>query len=58
MKITVAGFNCDVTADEAPEAVQTFEGTTETVEPQFLAFSANFKWVSFLSIEGNLDSES
>jgi hypothetical protein len=52
MKITVAGFNCDVTADEAPDAVQTFEGTKKEIEPSFIKFCEEFKWTTVISMEG------
>lgn len=53
MKITVAGFNCDVTADnEAPDAVQTFEGEKDDIEPQYIEFAEKFRWTSVLSVEG------
>jgi hypothetical protein len=52
VKITVAGFNCEVTADEPPDAIQTFEGEEEIVEPQFIEFSTKFKWTTVLAVEG------
>jgi hypothetical protein len=52
VKITAAGFTCEVTSDDPPDAVQTFEGDKETIESQFVEFAKHFKWISVLSVEG------